>query len=228
MKMKHSRFAVLFLSILVPVSIFFASCQGRSAASGGKTSASIVYLEGRVTQDGKDLVLGDAIADGSLIQTDPDGLAEIVFEGKNALRIGPSASLRVHLSDLEKSVDVERGKVTAVLRKLNKLSGGKMDVRTPSLVAGIRGTSFCVWVSGTEEETYFCTCNGKIEFTPGGTDQSIIEEASHHEALVFTGSGDNVSYIPAPPDRDPRHSDKDLETLAARIGETMDWTHVEE
>jgi len=239
MKKNYGIVAILAITVLL-----LASCHGKSAGSNGVSTesirggtadgnaaapfASIVYFEGSVTQDGKALAIGDGIRDGALIETDRDGLAEIVFDGKNALSIGPSASLRVRLSDLEKSVNVERGKVTAVLRKLNKLSGGKLDVRTPSLVAGVRGTSFCVWVSGTAAETYFCTCNGRIEFIPGGTSESVIAEASHHEALLFTGTGETVSFVPAPADMDPRHVDADLENLAARIGETMDWSVVEE
>jgi len=242
METKRSFFVILLAAMIILVgcqgkstSPAMGSTQGASDENVNPTSstmatarnASVAYLEGTVTQDGVTLAIGDEIRDGALIQTDLDGLAEIVFEDKNAIRIGPSASLRVHLAVLEKSLDIERGTVTAVLRKLDKLAGGKLDVNTPSLVAGVRGTSFCVWVSGKTDETYFCTCNGRIEFIPGGTEESIIEEANHHEALVFTGSGDGVRVVPAPADMDPRHGDADLESLASRIGEKMDWSHVE-
>ncbi len=227
--------------ILAAFALFAVSCQGKATspsspapmgeaateAASPAASAKVAYLEGTVTQDGKALSIGDAIFDGALLQTDADGLAEIVFDEKNAIRISPSASLRVQFSTLQKSMNIERGTVTAVLRKLDKLSGGKMDITTPSLVAGVRGTSFCVWVMGAREETYFCTCNGRIEFTPGGTEKSIIEEANHHEALVFSGTGAGVTTSPATAEMNARHGDADLESLAARIGEKMDWTHVE-
>jgi hypothetical protein len=178
--------------------------------------------------DGTPVELGAAISDGSLLKTDADGRAEIVFAEKNIIRIGPSASLRIRFAGLERSLEIEKGTVTAVLRKLDKAAGGQMKVTTPSLVAGVRGTSFCAWVSGTSDETYFCTCNGKIEFVPGGTGKGIIEEASHHEALVFTGVGEAVTVTVPGPEVNHRHTDADLETLAARIGEKMDWTTIEE
>jgi hypothetical protein len=184
-------------------------------------------MEGTLTMDGAPLKIGSAITDGSLLQTGADSLAEIVFADKNILRIGPSASLTFRLQGLERSMDIQKGTVTAVLRKLDKAAGGRMKIRTPSLVAGVRGTSFCVWVNGAAPETYFCTCNGRIEFVPGGTEKSIIEEASHHEALDFTGTGTDVKVSEPGPDANRRHTDADLESLAARIGEKMDWTKIE-
>ncbi len=222
--------AIIFAIMLLAVSFSVIACgqkNGKTVVSADE-GASVLYIEGNVTQDGKLLSIGDSVRDGALIETDADGLAEISFAGKNAIRVGRSTIVRLGYKSLDKTLKVERGTVTAVLRKLDKLSGGGMKIETPSVVAGVRGTSFCVWVSGKTDETYFCTCNGRIEFVPGGTEKSVIEEASHHEALVFTGSGDSVSFAPAAADMDPRHDDADLESLASRIGEKMDWSRIEE
>jgi hypothetical protein len=83
-------------------------------------------------------------------------------------------------------------------------------------------------VSGTADETYFCTCNGRIEFIPGGTKKKIIKEAKHHEALTFSGSGKNVTITTPDPQANKWHTDGDLESLAASIGETIDWTHIDD
>jgi hypothetical protein len=191
-------------------------------------TATVVYLEGSLTMDGARLDVGSTLADGTLLQTDEKGLAEIVFAGGNALRLGPNTVMRVSLGDLQRSMNIERGTVTAVFRKLGKLTGGRMEVGTPSLVAGIRGTSFFLWVSPDSQETYFCTCNGKLEFSPGSKLEKILSEASHHDALIFNGTGETVTVSKPGPGYNHRHGDADLETLAARIGETMDWSRVEE
>lgn len=220
---KYRTIVATSLSIMALFAL--GSCKGKTDTA--RSPASVVYLEGSLTMNGEPLEIGAIIEDDALLQTQADSLAEIVFGDKNAIRIGPNASLRVHLAELERSVQVERGAVTAVLRKLEKAAGGNLQVNTPSLVAGVRGTSFCVWVSGSDEETYFCTCNGHIEFVPGGTSEKIIKEASHHDALIFKGSGDNVQVTLPDEHTNHRHDDASLESLAARIGEKMDWTQVE-
>lgn len=219
---------IMLAGATLALAVAGSSCRVKSAAAPpAHPDATVAYLEGTLTMDGDPVALGDAIVDGALLRTDADGLAEIVFADKNIIRVGPSASLRVRLSGLQRSLDIERGTVTAVLRKLDKALGGGMKVSTPSMVAGVRGTSFCAWVSGKENETYFCTCNGRIEFVPGGTQRSIVEEASHHEAFLFSGSGDAAAVSVPGSGHDHRHTDADIESLAARIGETMDWTAIE-
>lgn len=189
--------------------------------------ATLVYLEGSLTMDGVPLKVGEKVVDGSLLQTGPESLAELVFAGKNALRIGGNASLRVQLASLDRSLSVERGAVTAVLRKLDKLAGGKLTVNTPSLVAGVRGTSFYFRVEEAGAQTYFCTCNGSVVLTPEGSSEGILKEANHHDALLFTRQGASVSVTAPPSGYDHGHGDRDLETLAARVGEKMDWTRIE-
>jgi hypothetical protein len=209
----------LFVLCLVPT-------QG--LPSGGNAGATVVYLEGTLTMDGKPLKTGSAIQDGSILKTAADSRAEIMFSGKNIIRMGSSTSMRVYLKDLQRSMQIENGTVTAVFRKLDKAVGGGMKVTTPSVIAGVRGTIFCVWVSGTSKETYFCTCNGRIEFAPGGTKPEIVKEARHHEAMLFTGTGDGASASVPDAEYNPRHTDSDLESLAGRIGQKMDWTNIEE
>jgi Uncharacterized protein conserved in bacteria len=222
---RSKRLAVFFLSLVVLLGAIL-SCQKKSVSETAE--ASVVYLEGSLTMDGQRLHIGSMVKDNSLLQTSADSLAEIVFENKNILRMGASTSLRAHLASLERTLEIKGGTVTAVLHKLDRALGGKMNITTPSLVAGLRGTSFCVWVNGSSNETYFCTCNGRIEFIPGGTEKSIIEEASHHAALEFTGTGNNVKVSIPGPEINKRHTDSDLESLASKIGDKMDWGKIEE
>ena len=199
-----------------------------SSAFAETTGATVVYKEGVLSVDGKPVEIGAKVPDGALLSTDVNGLAEIVFADKNAFRVGPATTFRVRLEKKRRSLEIERGPITAVLRKLDKATGGSMNVRTPSLVAGVRGTSFCVWVSGSKQETFFCTCNGRIEFIPGGTQRKILKEARHHEALTFSGAGKYVTVTVPDPQGNLWHDDSNLESLAARIGETMDWTRIED
>lgn len=227
MSLARSPLASLLVSALLAVSVL--SCQAKKAGveAADIGFASLVYLEGSLTMDGVPLKVGEKVVDGALLKTGPESLAELVFAGKNALRIGENASLRVRLASLERSLSVDAGAVTAVLRKLDKLAGGRMTVNTPSLVAGVRGTSFYFMVADSGAQTYFCTCNGSVVLTPEGESEGILKEANHHDALIFARTPEAVQVSQPPAGFDHGHGDRDLETLAARIGETMDWSRIE-
>ena len=185
------------------------------------------YAEGTVTMNGKPISVGDAIAPDAVLETGKDSLAEIVFDDKNAIRMGQSTLLTIDLSTLSRVLTVDRGTLTAVLRKLDAVGGGNLKVRTPNLVAGVRGTSLCAWVAKDGSQTYLCCCNGALEIAP--TDGAPAKEtrATHHSAVLYAGIGSESREVPVPADFDPRHGDGDLESLASRIGETMDWTTLE-
>lgn len=184
---------------------------------------TLLYSEGVITMDGQAIEIGTKVTDGALIQTDSNGTAEIVFGTKNIIKMGPSTSIKLELAKLNSVVSIEKGTITAVLRKLNKLDGGGLSVKTPSAVAGVRGTSFFVRVKPEEKETYVCICNGRINLALKDGTQSMVKEANHHDGTVFTGEGNDITIKKQGAGFDHGHTDKDLENLAAKIGEKMDW-----
>lgn len=228
MNVRHS---VIILAALF--AIVSGCARKNSVASTDATvrtldvSCVLAYAEGTVTMNGIPVSIGDAIPPDAVLETGKDSLAEIVFNDKNALRLGPLTLMTLDISTLSRVLTVERGTLTAVLRKLNVAGGGTLRVRTPNLVAGVRGTSFCAWVAKEGAQTYLCCCNGTIEIAPKDGVPATETQSSHHTAVLFAGVGDESREVPVPDDFDPRHDDGDLESLASRIGETMDWTTLE-
>lgn len=246
------RFRVLPCVVLVFAAVL-ASCTPRTAESGKTDAAAsgaaasgaaldataapasvaeagpctLVYAEGVVTMDGKPIEPGTVIIDGALVQTDASGLAELVFNDKNIIRMGPKASMRLEMKTLQRVVNIESGKITAVLRKLDKLAGGTLEVRTPNAVAGVRGTSLCAWYRPGDAQTYFCTCNGTLHMEGSEGSLTLEKTAPHHDPTVFLGEAGSTVIWPIPAGFDMGHTDKDLDELAARIGETIDWTVAE-
>lgn len=211
--------------------LLFSACARKpvqAKISAVIQDSQLVYSEGIVTMDGKEITIGTLIIDGSVLKTNADGVAEIVFNEKNIIKMGPDTALRLQVSSLKRIVYVDNGTFTAVLRKLDKLSGGSLEVKTPTAVAGVRGTSFFARVESGGNETYFCTCNGTLRMSADDGSSPVTKTATHHDGTIFKGSSGSVAIIPAPPGFDVGHSDKDLEVLASRIGETIDWTKLEE
>ncbi len=227
----HIRHPVMYLVCLLAL-VSACSRKGDTASEARAvtkpdTTCVLAFAEGTVTGNGKNLSVGDSIPPDAVLETGKDSTAEIVIDGKNAIRMGQSTLLRLDVSTLSRVLTVDRGTLTAVLRKIDAVSGGNLKVRTPNLVAGVRGTSLCAWVAKDGAQTYLCCCNGTIEIAPTDGAPARKKQATHHDAVLYAGVGAESREVPVPAGFDPRHGDSDLESLASRIGETMDWNTLE-
>jgi hypothetical protein len=218
--------------VVLALSFILAGCsprKGAAAASPGAPGAkdadppargAIVYLEGAVKVDGAAATIGQELGAVALVETGPNATCEIVFNGKNALRVGQNAVASLDFSGIIKQVSLKKGGLTSVLRKLERVAGKDgFRVVTPTAVAAVRGTSFCIWVD--EKSTYVCACNGSVRTVDGKGSNEQDLSAAHHVARNYVKSGEAISVSPAGIEH---HSDASVESLAARIGEKVDWT----
>lgn len=95
-------------------------------------------------------------------------------------------------------------------------------IKSPTVVASVRGTSFCVKVE-SPDKTYFCVCNGSIDLNVDGAASVEKVTAAHHAAKRFTKNKEGKIDIDANPGM-LYHNDEGLEALSASIGEKIDWT----
>jgi len=180
-------------------------------------------MEGDVSIDGKAAQIGTELAVKASIRTGPASYCDIVFDGKNAVRITQNTQAALDFGASPIDVQLEKGGATSVLRKLAAASGSdSFRVRTPSAVAGVRGTSFCVWSDG--KETYICACNGTVRTVDAKGGNEFILAAEHHTAKVYTPAGESYSAQAAGM---LHHTDESVESVAARIGEKIDWTKMD-
>lgn len=213
MKSPHFLFGFLVFSLFWPSTL--------GALPDPATSGMIVYADGEVTANGRVADIGDALTGPVLLKTGPNAVLEVVFGGRNVFRLGENTLARVDFSTLAKTVTVEKGLFTSVLKKLAKVSGSPaFALKTPTVNAGVRGTSFHVTVS--EDRTYFCTCNGSVDLDDGvEADRTVLTNA-HHGSRVYTRTESGEVTMVAGGLED--HTDASLETLARRIGVGIDWT----
>jgi len=189
-------------------------------ASAAAPRGAVVFFVGTVKVDGEDAKIGKPLGAKTTIETGPGASCEIVFDGKNAVRVGQNARAVLDFSRAVKEVALERGSLTSVLRKLGKLAGkDSFKVSTETAVAGVRGTSFCVWAAAGE--TYICACNGEVRTVDAKGAEEYDLRAAHHAGRYYAVKGGTITASPAGLEH---HGDADIESLAALIGEKVDWS----
>jgi len=205
--------------------LFLVSCV--TAFSADK--ASIVYIEGDVSMNGSPAAVGDDVLPGAVLTTAKDSLCEVVFNTKNIVHLTGGTTLRFDTNALSRGATLQKGAVAMVLRNLNPLISGKpgdalrFTIKTSTAVAGVRGTCFFVAVED-DNNTYVCACNGAIHLEGSGGEFTQNLASSHHQEIRVTRSASGVSVNAAPM---LYHTDGDVEAVAARIDEKIDWTKID-
>jgi hypothetical protein len=191
---------------------------GTVAQSGA--TGRIEYLEGFVEVNGSLVDIGETVQSGDIVRTDAGAYAEIVFNGRNIFRIGESTRAVLRLGSERPGIDLNQGSFTAVFERLRRIGGDNPDfeVRTPTAVGGVRGTSFFVKVEGPDS-TYVCACNGELQ-VPLEESTSLNIVGTHHRAYRFVKGEDGVVASSAAL---LYHGDDDLDSLAEKIDHTIPW-----
>lgn len=200
-----------------------ALCFAQAARPGAQVP-TVTYLEGSATIDGADAKIGDAVPLGAVVTTAPASLIEIEFNAKNAIRLSGNTTLAFNPFNLQTGSELRQGALTMVLKRISAGANGEgFLVRTPSAVAGVRGTSFFMKVE-SNSSTYVCACNGVVQVL--GSDGSLLKElaGSHHNGARIQNAGGAPQLADAPL---LYHTDSDLEKVAADVGYTIDWNVVD-
>lgn len=209
---------------IVAIALVLFACCGAALAAD---KASIIYVDGEVTMNGSPATVGDDVQPGATIKTGSDGLCEVVFNRKNIIHITSSTILTFDREVLSRGATLRGGAIAMVLRNLGPFARNPGELRfriqTSTAVAGVRGTCFFVKVED-DNDTYICCCNGSLHIAgPSGEFTKNIA-GSHHREVRVTRSDAGLSVSAAPL---LYHTDADVEAIAAKIGETIDWTKID-
>jgi len=210
--------SALRFALVLSLSLF---SSGLLAATNPELSGRVVFVDGEVTANGRVADTGDLLVGPQVLKTGKASIIEVVFAGRNVFRVGPESVVRVDFSQQKKTVNLDRGEFTSVLKKLAQAAGEPSFIlKTPTVAAGVRGTSFHVSTDG--QSTYFCTCNGSVQLEDGTPADEVQLTNAHHGARIFTKNSDGT--ITVTTGGLQGHTDADLETLGSRIGVGIDWT----
>ena len=215
------RFSGLERWLFIAVTVFCLGAATAVAQSAGQGGIGIVeFVDGDVTINGADADFGQVVGFGDWVQTGPDSSIEIVFDRANIFRLGENTVATIEIGTARQTVDLKFGSFAAVFNRLRTLTGnGTFDVTTPTVVGGVRGTSFFVRVLD-RETTYVCTCNGTLELQADGSTDSFLESAVRHSAYLFREVDGAVIRESA---AESYHSTEDLNEVAEVIGVTIPW-----
>lgn len=154
-------------ALVILLGLFVASglCHASTTIS---TIAKLTEVEGEVTmqakgRDGWRTVWdGDFIREGDRIRTGAKSSCVIKWSNGNVLKVTPFTNLRfdkmtkdLAKGDEKSSVNLWNGKIYARAKKL-KDSDSSFEIRTPTALAGVRGTRFSIGVDAEETTSVHC------------------------------------------------------------------------
>ncbi|MBI5971029.1 MAG: FecR domain-containing protein [Deltaproteobacteria bacterium] len=166
---------LLFL-ILTVVSAGFSFAENVSAGPAGKIAdlSGVVYFKGKDVLAWSLAAKGQGLNDGDAVKTGSDGRAQLLFSDGTKLMLGNETEIEI-TKFLTKGrnraavLTLSTGKVRAVVKKFS----GKSDVqvKTPTAVAGVRGTDFIVMNQGSANVMF--GESGKVEASGDGGGKAV-------------------------------------------------------
>jgi ferric-dicitrate binding protein FerR (iron transport regulator) len=170
------------------------------------TQQSVIeYVEGQVTVSGQsgdfEADFGTPLVVGDTVITGPAGIAILRINSRTQVKLRENTRLTVESATEQAAVRLERGGVFArVARETSNaartLSG--FEVRTPSVVAGVRGTEFFVAYGRTiedEPDLWLCVNEGTVAVAVTRTGQeTVVEEGEGINILAGLRATDPRPY----------------------------------
>ncbi len=209
--------------LLLPVLAFAsgtAEAETETQTPQAPVKGQLVYMEGDVEVNSRPAEIGMSIPYGARIATGEFSYCEVVFETGNVFKVMESTIAEIKIDTSNPEIFIKQGAFGAVFNKLARLTKDEyFQVRTESVAAGVRGTSFFVKVIDADS-TYVCACNGSLNLTDPAGSESVPLESAHHKAVYFKNDGGKTVVESAPL---LYHNDDDMEALASVIEAKIDW-----
>lgn len=152
--------------------------------------------------------LGQEVYPKDTIITGPDSRAKVVMIDNNELNISPDTHLEIQSYEYNPAenkkdvlLNVIYGKVRSKVEQKYDGDSAKFQVKTPSAVAGVRGTDFITGYSPATKSTSVVTFRGAVEFgTPGanGKISNAVSVTAGKQASSTAGAP------PSPPVQVPK------------------------
>ncbi len=152
-----------------------ALCTVASAQNTTATVATITALEGlaEVLPPGSTRPVPARvdmrIAGGSTVRTKANGRLELQFDDRSILRLDKTTEIKILSGQQERGVLITLGNIWARIQ--STLGMSKFKIKTPSVVAGVRGT--IVRAEVTEDEEAIAVDEGEVEVTVPEQDEPI-------------------------------------------------------
>lgn len=185
---------LLLVFCLAPLSVSANDVYGTVMVSKGDVKVLAAKLQGKeeAAKVGKKVFPGDTIIAGV------DSRAKIIMSDKNVINISPDSRITIakyENNGTSKNVElnVSYGKVRATVEQQYDGEKNKFNIRTPTAVAGVRGTDFLTGFNRTTQVTQVTTFSGVVAVGIPGQGGRI-----QNAVFVRPGQSTNVSNGQAP------------------------------
>ncbi|MCK5673669.1 MAG: FecR domain-containing protein [Spirochaetales bacterium] len=159
-------------TVLFILSILFISTLGYAE------DGIIAYFDGDVTvqREGStfDAEFGLSVFQGDILKTGNNALLILELNNKSELKLRENTILVLESTGKETSLILNIG---SVFSRVNKMVNGSFSIRTPSMVAGVRGTEFFVAYGRTidsEPDIWLCVNEGSVNVSLTKSGDSVI------------------------------------------------------
>lgn len=126
--------------------------------------------------------VGFKVYAGDAIQSGADSRAKIIMSDKNVINVSPDSKVTIAKYENNPAKDsrnvelkVDYGKVRASVEQQYDGEKNKFNVRTPTAVAGVRGTDFIAGYNPTTRKTTVMTFKGLVAVGVAGANGSITK-----------------------------------------------------
>jgi len=150
-------------------------------------------------------MIGKKVFPGDMIMTGDNSKARLMFTDNNVISLAPATQLEIQTYEFDEKTNK---KVTVlslgsgqVRNSLNQKYDGvknRFQVKTPTAVAGVRGTDFIVNYDKNVEDTKIVTFHGEVEFGKSlSANNSIIDSIPVPAGMSSDLASDMIKPMPA-------------------------------
>jgi hypothetical protein len=183
-----------FVSVLFITSFFIISAHAADAVHGVmmvvKGDVKVTSGKDKTTEAAK---VGKKVFPGDTITAGPDSRAKIVMSDKNVLNISPDSKMTIEkytngANDKNVELKVEYGKIRASVEQKYDGEKSKFNVKTPSAVAGVRGTDFLTSYNAGTKQSQVITFSGTVAVGQPGPGGRIMNPVFVQPGQMTTSS----------------------------------------
>jgi len=187
-------------------------------------AAEVVYVEGRVQKQSSgasewtSLDKGMQVSIGDSIRTARNSLVDIALDDaqKNTIRIDEKTMVVLNSAgeNTIDRLDLSRGKVFSNLESIK--AGLSFEVTTPSAVAGVRGSSYSVYVERDEDEV--AALKDTVFIQAYDADKNLLSESMLPQGFrtFIERFGEPSVFMPVAP-REYRNFDRAMQDISDRL-----------
>ena len=173
----HRALACLFLAGALLAAWGCSQARAADAMATLKRVTGDVKIRANQTAEWQVAKVGDTLAQGAQVRTGGEGEALLVWPQGHVVRIFNLTVMTINNqetgTDEKTELNVGVGKIFSKVNKL-KSANSTFSVKTPTAVAGVRGTDFLVEVSA-DATTKFTLIDGQLDIV-GETVQLLLEQ----------------------------------------------------